>query len=96
MAMGQKLSIGIIGDFDPSKMSHPPTNESLKHAADGLGIDVAVTWLPTPSLVPLEARLKFDRFDAIWASSGSPYKSMDGAILGIKQARLYGLPLLAT
>jgi CTP synthase (UTP-ammonia lyase) len=94
--MALELSIGIIGDFDPSKMSHVPTNEALKHAADQLGVRVNIEWLPTPSLVPLEARLKFDRYDAIWASSGSPYKSMEGALLGIKQARLYGLPLLAT
>ena len=94
--MGQQLSVGIIGDYDPAKISHPPTNEALKHAADSLGFEVTVTWLPTPSLVPLEARLKFDQYDAIWASSGSPYKSMEGAILGIKQARLYGLPFLAT
>jgi CTP synthase (UTP-ammonia lyase) len=94
--MGQQLSIGIIGDYDPSKMSHPPTNEALKHAADSLGVGLSVTWLPTHSLVPIEARLKFDQYDAIWASSGSPYKSMEGAILGIKQARLYGLPLVAT
>jgi CTP synthase (UTP-ammonia lyase) len=94
--MGQQLSIGIVGDFDPGKFSHPATNEALKHAADALGVRADVTWLSTPSLVPLEARLEFGRYDAIWASSGSPYESMDGALLGIKQARLYGLPFLAT
>ena len=94
--MGEQLSVGIIGDYNPSKMSHPPTNAALKHAADSLGIEVTVDWLPTPSLVPLEARLKFDQFDAIWASSGSPYLSAEGAVLGIRQARLYGLPFLAT
>ena len=94
--MEQELNIGIIGDFDENKLSHKPTNEALKHAADHLSLKVKTTWLPTPSLVPLEARMGFNRFDAIWASSGSPYQSMEGAILGIKQARLYGLPLLGT
>jgi len=94
--MAQELSIGIIGDFDPAKLSHVPTNEALKHAAESLDVRVNVTWLPTPSLVPLDARIGFDRFDAVWAAPGSPYRSMEGAILGIKQARLYGLPFLGT
>ena len=94
--MKQQLSVGIIGDFDPAKASHIPTNEALKHAGDALDLKVNATWLPTPSLVPSEARVGFDRFDAIWAAPGSPYQSMEGAIFGIKQARLYGLPFLAT
>ncbi len=94
--MKQDLSVGIIGDFDPAKLSHIPTNEALKHAADSLESRLTVTWLPTASLVPPEARVGFDRFDAILAAPGSPYQSMEGAILGIKQARLYGLPFLAT
>ncbi len=94
--MKQELSVGIIGDFDPAKLSHIPTNEALKHAGDALDLKVSLTWLPTPSLVPPEARIGFDRFDAILAAPGSPYQSMEGALLGIKQARLYGLPFLAT
>jgi CTP synthase (UTP-ammonia lyase) len=94
--MDQKLSIGIIGDFDPTKSSHIATNEALKHAADSLDLTLDIFWIPTPSLVPLEARMKFDQYDAILASPGSPYRSMEGAILGIKQARLYGLPFLGT
>ncbi len=94
--MVQDLSVGIIGDFDPAKMSHIPTNEALTHAADSLDSGLKVTWLPTPSLVAAEARVGFDRFDAMMAAPGSPYQSMEGALLGIRQARLYGLPFLAT
>ncbi len=93
--MGQQLSIGIIGDFDAFSTSHVATSEALKHAADSLDVDLNVTWLPTPSLVPLEARTKFDRYDAILAAPGDP-QSSQGLILGIKQARLYGLPFLGT
>lgn len=93
--MAKQISIGIIGDYDPTMLSHPPTNEAVKHAADSLGIEVAVTWLPTPSLVPTEARLKLDQYDAIWAAPGDP-KCSEGAVLGIKQARMYGLPFLGT
>ncbi len=94
--MTQELSIGIIGDFDAGKPSHLATNGALKHAADSLGLTLKLTWLSTPSLVPQDARTDFDKYDAVWASPGSPYESMEGAILGIRQARLYGLPFLGT
>ncbi|OGO36552.1 MAG: hypothetical protein A2147_07265 [Chloroflexi bacterium RBG_16_57_8] len=93
--MKEELSIGIIGDFDPNKPSHIATNEALKHAADHLSLRAKVTWLPTPSLVPLQARMEFDRYDAIWAAPGDP-ESSEGAILGVKQARLWGKPFLGT
>ncbi len=94
--MTQELSIGIIGDFDAAKSSHLATNEALKHAADSLGLTRKPAWLPTPSLVPQEARTDFDKYDAVWASPGSPCESLEGALLGIRQARLYGLPFLGT
>jgi CTP synthase (UTP-ammonia lyase) len=94
--MTQELAIGIIGDFDPAKPSHVATNDALKHAAARLDLNLALNWLPTPSLLPPEARLRLDRYDAVWASPGSPYQSDEGAILGIRQARLYGLPFLGT
>jgi CTP synthase (UTP-ammonia lyase) len=94
--MVQDLNVGVIGDFDPNKLSHAPTNEALKHAADHLGLKVNIEWLPTPSLVPLAARMQFDRYDALWASPGSPYRSMEGALLAIRQARLWGKPFIGT
>jgi CTP synthase (UTP-ammonia lyase) len=94
--MDQKLSIGIIGDFEATRPLHIATNEALKHAAESLDLTLDISWIPTPSLISLEVRMKFDQYDAILASPGSPYRSMDGAILGIKQARLYGLPFLGT
>jgi CTP synthase (UTP-ammonia lyase) len=91
----EEIRVGIIGDFDATKQSHMATNEALKHAADSLGLRLTTAWLPTPSLVPFEARARFDHYDAIWAAPGDP-KSSEGAVLGIKQARLYGLPFLGT
>ena len=94
--MDEKLAIGIIGDFDPSKASHPATNAALQHAADHLSLKVNVEWLPTPSLVSRDARGDLDRFDGLWASPGSPYRSDEGALLAIKQARLLDKPFLGT
>ena len=94
--MDQGLNVGVIGDFDPNRSSHVATNDSLTHAADHLGLKVNVEWLPTPSLVPVEARMQFDRYDALWASPGSPYQSTEGALLAIRQARLWGKPFIGT
>jgi CTP synthase (UTP-ammonia lyase) len=94
--MEKRVSVGIIGDFDIANSSHIATNQALQHAADSLALHLDITWLPTIDLLPLEARTGFDKYDAILASPGSPYQSMEGAILGIKQARLYGLPFLGT
>ncbi len=92
----EQLAIGIIGDYDPEKLSHPATDEALKHAADSLGLKVNVTWLPTPSLVARAALWDLDRFDGLWASPGGPYRSDEGALLAIKQARLFDKPFIGT
>jgi CTP synthase (UTP-ammonia lyase) len=93
--MGQHLAIGVIGDFDPSSSSHAATNAALDHAAAALGRLAKVSWLPTPGLVG-EPALGLERFDGLWCSPGSPYKSMDGALAGIRFARERGWPFFAT
>jgi len=94
--MGQELSIGIIGDFDPNKMSHKPTNDALKHVADNLSVNASIIWLPTASLATAEGLQKLEIFDGLMAAPGSPYESFDGAINAIQQARLRDTPLLGT
>jgi CTP synthase (UTP-ammonia lyase) len=92
----ETISIGIIGDFDPSSHSHPPTNQALKHAADSLSIPLTVDWLPTESLMKPESLKVLERFDGLWASPGSPYKSMEGALRGIQFARERSRPFIGT
>jgi CTP synthase (UTP-ammonia lyase) len=36
------------------------------------------------------------QYDALWASPGSPYKSMAGMLRGIEFARTRGWPFVAT
>ena len=93
--MQRRLTIGVIGDFDPSSIPHVSTNAALDHAATALGIPVAVSWLPTPGLEEGSAAT-LERFDALWCSPGSPYRSMDGALAGIRFAREKGWPFFAT
>ena len=95
--MNQSLKVGIIGDYDPEKYSsHIQTNESLKHAATALSASVDFSWLPTPSLEARSIETTLKQFHALWCAPGSPYKSMDGALLAIQFARENGRPFLAT
>jgi CTP synthase (UTP-ammonia lyase) len=94
--MSQKVKIGIIGDFDSNCSSHLATIEAIHHAAGRLSLESDITWVPTASLLTAEGRNKLKRFDCFWASPGSPYKSMQGAIKGIRIARESGKPFIGT
>ena len=86
------VRIGIIGDFNPELRSHQATNAALRHAAASLGHQVEVTWLPTPSLRDPGADRILESFNGLWAASGSPYGSMEGALNGIRFARVRNWP----
>jgi CTP synthase (UTP-ammonia lyase) len=90
--MSPPLRIGIIGDYTPEFASHVATNEALAMAAQASALTVVSQWVPTPEVS--EARLA--PFDGLWASPGSPYKSFDGMLRGIRFARERGKPLVAT
>jgi CTP synthase (UTP-ammonia lyase) len=84
-----------MGDFDPNRPSHAATNEALSHAAEALSLTLNCSWLPTQSLDEgNETILK--QFDALWCAPGGPYKSMSGALRGIRFARERGWPFVGT
>jgi CTP synthase (UTP-ammonia lyase) len=90
------IKIGILGDFDPDKVSHPATNEAIDHAAGYLSAVASVNWLPTPSLLTGRGQKRLEEFDCLWASSGGPYKSTVGMLKGIQIARGLGRPFIGT
>ena len=94
--MKQSVNIGIIGDFDKKKTSHPATMDAIEHAAHKLSIKVRATWLPTASFLKSEAQENLKQYDAIWASSGSPYQSIEGALEAIRFARELKRPFIGT
>ena len=87
--------IGIIGDFNPDYLDHHATNQSIDLAARLLGIEISYEWIPTDSLDEQNAGA-LDRFDGLWASPGSPYRSMEGALAGIRFARERGKAFVGT
>jgi CTP synthase (UTP-ammonia lyase) len=94
--MDKSIKVGIIGDYNPDLSFHRATNEALEHAAKGLSVTVDFQWLPTQSLENPSELKNLERFHALWCSPGSPYKSMDGALQGIRFAREAGRPFIGT
>lgn len=94
--MDRTVNIGIIGDYNENSPSHKATNRALHHAASQLSIQANITWLPTPSFLTSAGEQRIEQFDGIWASPGSPYHSMAGAIKGIRTAREMELPFIGT
>ena len=93
--MSKAMRVAIIGDFNPDFTHHLATDESLKQAAALLAIQVTPYWVPTESL-DTDAAKQLEGFDAIWCSSGSPYRSMEGALNAIRLAREKNWPFFAT
>ena len=94
--MSFAIQVGIVGDFNPDFQSHHATNASLQHAASKLGLPVESKWVPTTSLLSPNADGVLAGFEGLWASPGSPYKSMEGMLRAIEFARKGDWPFVAT
>ncbi|MCU1297293.1 MAG: hypothetical protein JWO91_1571 [Acidobacteriaceae bacterium] len=94
--MTDAVRIGILGDFNPEFRSHHATNDALQHAATKLKCKVESEWIATPSTLEPDAERLLEGFDGLWASPGSPYKSLDGMLKGIEFARRRDWPFLGT
>ncbi|WP_321473115.1 hypothetical protein [uncultured Paludibaculum sp.] len=86
----ETVTIGIIGDFDPGSETHRATNDGLRHAGEALQLNVQAVWLPT------DGQQSFDGYAGLFCAPGSPYKSLDGALAGIRHARENDVPFLGT
>ncbi len=93
--MSKTARVGIIGDYDAKSRWHRATCEALSAAAKRLSADLAYEWVPTDSLAGRASEV-LGEFDGLWASPGSPYRSLEGALEGIRFARERGRPFVAT
>jgi CTP synthase (UTP-ammonia lyase) len=91
--MGAILKIALVGDHDPAITAHRAIPLALDLASRDVDMPVTATWVATDEIVNGD-RLR--GFDAVWAVPGSPYRSMDGALLAIRHARENRLPFLGT
>ena len=94
--MTQKLKVGIIADFNSKFRPHQVTNEVLQHTAKALGVELEANWIPTELLDDKAGETILAQNDAIWGGTGSPYKSLAGALNGIRFARENDFPFIGT
>ena len=88
--MADTTRIGIIGDYNSQNPTHVATNNGIRHAAEVLGTPLEAVWLDTDRSHQLET------FQGLFGSPGSPYRSMDGALAGIRYARENNVPFMGT
>ncbi len=92
--MDKSITIGIIGDFEPERVSHKATNEALSHCAKYLSINLQIKWIPTEAIVSNSEKL-IRGFDGFWCAPGE-YKSTEGALKAIQFAREKDYPFIGT
>lgn len=91
--MRKHVTIGLVGNYSTSVIAHGAIPVALGMAAKSLGIEVSHEWVPSEEVTSV-ARVA--SFDGIWCVPGSPYCSMEGALLAIRHAREAGVPFLGT
>lgn len=90
-----KLRFGLIGDYTPEVRAHIAIPKALELAANETDAEIETVWLATDKLTQNVGE-QLSSFDALWCVPGSPYMSMDGALLGIQFAREHKRPFLGT
>ena len=65
------VRIGIIGDFNPQFETHVQMEPAAKEAAERIGVDLQVAWIPTPALAREKRDQLLSQFDALWAAAAS-------------------------
>jgi CTP synthase (UTP-ammonia lyase) len=83
--------IAIIGDRDPTSLSHRAIPIAIATAAVILNHDVKTTWIATDDV---DDRIR--GFDGLWCAPGTPYRSPEGALYALRCARMADVPMLAT
>ncbi len=87
--------IAIVGDRQPSFVAQDEIESALAHSGAQLDTDLDVRWVGTEDLADGDAAPLADAH-GIWCAPGSPYRSFDGALAGIRFAREHQVPFLGT
>ncbi|WP_308368206.1 MULTISPECIES: CTP synthase [unclassified Microbulbifer] len=87
------VTIGLVGDFDPSVPAHQAIPPSIELAASALGTGVEYEWVPTPEI---RSAGRLAGYSGIWCVPATPYQDMDGALLAIRWARESQVAFLGT
>ena len=91
------VEVAVIGERVGDHPAQETIEPALDHAAAALGVpSPTVRWVATDDLERDGGARLLAGADAIWCAPGSPYRSLDGALDGIRFAREQGVPFLGT
>jgi len=85
---GDRVLIGVVGDYAPQNVTHASLNDSLGHAG------AEWEWIATDRVPPAAELAR--AYSGLWIAPASPYRSMGGALAAISAARERGIPLTGT
>ena len=89
------INIALIGEHNPSVTAHRAIPRALEISSDALSCEIEHQWIDTPAL-DRDADITLAEYDGVWCVPASPYRSMEGALRGIRYARQSGTPFLGT
>jgi CTP synthase (UTP-ammonia lyase) len=92
-SMTRIVRLALVGERNEAIVAHRAIEAALPLAASNLGITLDGRWLATDTIGDASA---LQGVHGVWCVPGSPYASMEGALLAIRVARTRGLPLLGT
>lgn len=88
--------IAVIGDRVDGFAPQDAIASSVEHAAASLGVETPVVrWVATEELAE-QGTGRLIGAAAVWCAPGSPYRSLTGALEGIRWARESDVPFLGT
>jgi CTP synthase (UTP-ammonia lyase) len=90
------VRIGVLADYNKNFPPHTTITPSLQHAAKALDACVEAPWIASDSLLDSAGRSALDECHGLWAGPGSPYRSLEGMLYGIRFAREQRIPFLGT
>lgn len=89
------VRVGIIGDYDSGKLSHPETDHAIQHASQRLAVQVDIEWVSSDRLAKSGAAERLSGYDGLLAAPGF-VSDPDAAVDGIRFARESGKPFAGT
>ena len=81
--VSSSVRVAVIGDRIARFAPQETIPLALEHSAAAVGCSVSVQWFTTPSLEQ-DADHLLASFDGIWCAPGGPYRSVEGAVNGIR------------
>jgi CTP synthase (UTP-ammonia lyase) len=88
--------IAVVGDRSPGLEPQDAIEPAIRHAASSLPVPCpAVRWIDT-TVLERAGPAVLDGTAGVWVAPGGPFRSLDGALSGIRWARERSIPLIGT